>query len=209
MATLTIDKEKLIELKNKIRSEMKRRSCAYGSLESYSTSEYDFEIDPITGEPVLHDFGEKVINLALKINDIYIDEEKNITFANINQYGDYCDINFIEKIEKTLDTWEQETMKGNVSSCRGQCTGLCAGSCSSECGGCTGSCTGCSGTCTTTCGKSCVGGCGTGCTSSCGTTCAGGCIASCKSGCSGECESSCARKCETSCTSTCINDCDG
>jgi hypothetical protein len=103
---LTIDKDKLLELKRRIKAEMQRRSCTYGSLSEYAGTEYDFTNEPKSGDLVYADYGEKVINLALKINDIYIDEANNITFANISQTGDYCDIDFVDKIDSALTTWE-------------------------------------------------------------------------------------------------------
>ena len=116
---LTIDKDKLLELKEKIKAEMARRSCSYGSLSEYAGTDYDFTNEPELDELVYADFGSKTINLALKINDIYIDEEKAITFSNVNQTGDYCDVDFIEKISNKIDQWSQENEDSSVTSCRG------------------------------------------------------------------------------------------
>ncbi len=171
---LTIDKDKLLELKEKIKAEMARRNCSYGSLSEYAGTDYDFTNEPELDELVYADFGSKTINLALKINDVYIDEEKAITFSNVNQTGDYCDVDFIEKIGEALSSWESEETTSATTSCRGQCTGLCAGSCFSTCvSGCTGTGSGKSGN-NNACG-SCTGNCSYACLYDCGTNCKNSC----------------------------------
>lgn len=184
-----ITPEELIQLREKVEKEMKRR-CYYGSLTSFSDDAWKFDIPPASGEEVLEEHGKKVIEPILQIKDygdLNIEDMKK---------GGVIPESFDSPLLDEIDELSKESITGDKTSCRGACTGLCIGTCGSGCSGCTATCGGtCESNCTKTCGTSC---------GSCSSTCTGGCHSSCnttcKSGCTG---------CKSSCTTTCGSNCYG
>lgn len=150
--------DEMNQLKSKVKNEMARRS-EYGSLASFSDSNYDFSTPPSRGGVIKEEQGKKTVNLILQIKD-----KGDLKFAN---QGEVIPSSVDSSLLGYLDELAVEPMEGNQSSCRGACTGLCLGTCSGGCNGCTGTCSGgCSG----------CQGCG-GCTDACNgcTSCAGQC----------------------------------
>lgn len=160
-----ITAEKVIELKAKIKAEMLRRD-GHGSLASYGDSNYDFITNPVIGELIKAEHGQKTVDLLLKIEDY-----GDLTLSNQNSV---IPSSFTEELLTEVDRLAGETKTGldtETSSCRGDCTGLCVGSCIGQCNGCTG------------------------CTASCGTGCASGCYSNCKGSCNVDCTSGCFSQC--------------
>ena len=207
---ITISSSKLIELKERIKAEMARRSYQYGSLFEFANTNYDFDKTPTVGADVGYDYGEKTINLALKINDID-------GLANIDEPYDFMNADFINLISDKLDVWETEELEQATTGCRGQCTGLCAGSCGGNCSSCSNTCSGtcyssCTGNCMTTCtgcDSGCYGGCKASCYDSCSSLCSSGCSEACAGECVGGCYGECSSWCTGSCSGTCGSGCSG
>lgn len=184
-----ITPEELIALRNKVETEMKRR-CYYGSLTGFSGSDYTFTTTPKSGEGILVEHGEKVIEPLLQIKDY-----GDLSIDGIKK-GEVIPESFDSSLSDLVDKYSKETLTGNSTSCRGACTGLCIGTCGSGCSGCTAACGGtCESSCSKTCGTSC-GNCSSSCTGGCYTTC----NSTCQSGCTG---------CKSACTTTCGSNCTG
>lgn len=202
-----ISRSDLVTLKSKIKSEMLRRngfgsssklwtpSTAFGSMSEYGGSEYDFTHSPLKGEKIHKEYGEKTVDLLLKVRDY-----DNLTSTKegeaiptgfnsdlIMEVKRLAEEQFTGETETTVAARKSagETSIGavEVSSCKGACSGLCVGSC-------IGMCNGCYSTCTASCGSGCESGskvdtytpslC-----KACTSQCQGGCKASCGSSCTG------------------------
>lgn len=148
--------EQIIEIKAKLKAELKRRNLndstsSFGSVSEFAGEEYDFTTVPKKDSQILQEQGEKTINLLYRITDNEVceyvqDEGKIPSDVNFSSLSSYIDNLATEKIEDTF------------SHCRGACTGLCFGSCIGMCNGCSGKCdTGCVG-CVATCGTGCASG---------------------------------------------------
>lgn len=160
-----ITAEKVIELKAKIKAEMLRRD-GHGSLATYGDSTYDFTTNPVIGELIKAEHGQKTVDLLLKIED-YGD-------LTLSDQHSVIPSSFTEELLAEVDRLARETKTGldtETSSCRGDCTGLCVGSCIGQCNGCTG--------CTASCGTGCASGCYSNCTGSCNADCTSGCFSAC------------------------------
>lgn len=143
----------LVELKNAIRSEMARRD-GYGSLKEYTGTNYEFSKNPAIGDKIKPEYGQKTIDLVLRIcdyGDLKLVKEDDPIPNSFNR-GLIDFVNSLAGEQKTGDPNEH-------SSCRSYCTGLCAGSCYGLCNGCT--------NCTASCGTGCETGCNGGCTGGC------------------------------------------
>lgn len=151
-------------VKAAIKAEMLRRN-GYGSLAAYGGSSYDFSQAPAVGQKTKPEYGEKTIDLLLKICD-YKDLRLTRADEPIPTAFNKGLLDFITKLSKEESTGESAATVANLfpdrrpetSSCRGNCTGLCVGNCTNHCNGCT----------------SCTASCGTGCASGCNTNCKGG-----------------------------------
>ena len=146
-----ITAEKLIELKNKVKTEIDRRSY-YGSDTISKFSSQTFETTPKQGEPILAEQGKKIIEPLLNICD-----KGDLNLDKLEK-GEKIPSSFNEDLISYVDTLSKESTTASTSSCRGACTGLCVGTCGSSCGGCSSSCgSSCEGSCSKTCGSSCGG----------------------------------------------------
>jgi hypothetical protein len=131
----------LLNLRNKVKTEMNRRT-GYGSTVGYGASTYDFtassngNISPNemrkTIEPLL-----AVKDLGKGYNKIPVTSDSAV------------DISVADAFVSTLST---ESIVSSTGSCRSACSGLCHGTCIGTCNGCQGQCnagcqgcTGCSG----------------------------------------------------------------
>lgn len=185
----------LANIKASIKAELLRRD-GFGSVAEFGGSAYDLSKLPTIGEKMRPEYGEKTIDLLLKICDY---KDLNLTKVN-NPVPRAFNTELIDFINNTLSkevkTGESEstvknlypTRKAEASSCRGACTGLCVGSCIGQCNGCT----------------NCTSSCGTGCSNGCNSTCSGGCNTSCNAGCSSTCTSGCNTTCSSGCNTTCL-----
>lgn len=135
---MSMTAEQVIELKEKLKSELARRN-GLGSVEQYASKEYDFNQIPKEGQPITADQGKKIIDLLLQICD-YKDLRYVVRGDTIPEAFDTELLDLVDKLSKEEMTGELDEQ----SSCRGMCTGLCAGSCIKSCNGCSG-CTGTSG----------------------------------------------------------------
>lgn len=149
--------QQLITLKGKIKNELLRRnglgptsgkkwtpSSAFGSVEAYGSSVYDFNETPTKDGRITVDQGQKTVDLLLKIGN----------------YGDLDPVDSTKPIPKSLNAELIEHVAELAShqftgdetesqDCNAACTGLCVGSC-------IGMCNGCLGTCSATCGTGCA-----------------------------------------------------
>lgn len=172
-----ITRTQLVTLKAKVKAEMKRRNGlgpasgatwtppkAYGSLADYGGTAYDFTHAPAKDGKIYPEYGQKTINLLLKIGphgDLAPAEDGKPIPKSFN--ADL--LTYTDALAKEAFTGETEetiaarraagenvsSLKRETSSCNAACTGLCVGSC-------IGLCNGCSTTCTATCGTGCNGG---------------------------------------------------
>ncbi len=213
----------LIELRNRLRNEMLRRSgkdhdgnLTYedrltnfnGSLDT-NASDMEFVNEPSTDSLIEVDHGRQVIDTLLNIRDLG-DLYHTIYGAKIPDDFDY------DKIIAFIDKLEKEPYDGSYSSCRSSCTGLCVGMCGNTCDSmCNTTCTGCTNTCADGCGKACTG-CTDTCGASCGEKCSNGCTGT-ESSCNGSCTNGCTGcggQCSgctgcQGCTNACVNGCRG
>lgn len=174
-----------ISIKARVKAECARRKYN-GSVESYSTSSYDYTVQPTErGIPTPEHFNKIIIPMNAMVD----------TGFNQTQKG-YLERDFSSVVSK-LATLESIEIDAAVSGCKSSCTGLCQGTCTGTCtGGCTGNCTGnCGGNCTSGCTSNCGGNCAGGCTGGCGNAC----NRACSIGCSGSCSGGCSKLCQGSC----------
>lgn len=170
----------LKELKAAIKAEMQRRN-GFGSLAEYGTSTYDFTVTPVKDGKIRPEYGQKTIDLMLKIKD-YPGLKLVVADDPIPDAFNAGLINEVKKLANEKKTGESAKTVANLypsreaetSSCRGACTGLCVGTCIGNCNGCT--------NCTASCGTGCASGCNSTCKSGCNTTCSAGCYTTCKGG---------------------------
>lgn len=163
----------LAAMKAAIKNELSRRN-GFGSVAQYAGAQYDLSKQPSIGEKIRPEYGQKTIDLLLRICDygdlrkVQLDDPIPKSFSpKLTNYVNTV----LAKEQKTGHTRETIALLQAVgsgsglvpesSSCRGDCTGLCVGSCIGCCNGC----------------SSCAASCGTGCASGCNTTCKGGCWA--------------------------------
>ena len=108
--------DEILNLKARIDTELVRRSYN-GSLSNYANSDYNFEINPSSNNPIYMEQGQKIMEQILQINDIgdlyYEDMKPNTMIPNSFDY---------EPIDKVLAKYEKETLSQNSTSCRGACT---------------------------------------------------------------------------------------
>lgn len=189
-----------INLKNRIKNEVKRRNKV-GSVEAYGSPSYDYVETPSQFETIKTEHMSKITECVGAINDT------NVNRSSVN--GDT--ITKLAVIDAEITRFEAAPIVGDNSGCRASCTGLCTTSCSGTCtsgcsGGCTGTCSGCSGGCSGSCSggcSGCGGSCGYGCSAACASYCGGTCTGGefCSGGCSGCC-TGCSSSCASSCSSS-------
>lgn len=170
MSIINVSAARFNNLKARLKEVFKKRKY-YGDLSKFSTTDYDFTINPKTGDIILSDQGAKVINLILTVNDI--NELKKIE-------NDNYILRDITAIETLVTKLEGQTMPSPVNLCRAGCMGICITHCSTECiGSCNTSCS--SSLCSVGCSNACV----TACSSCSGTCISAGCRSDCKDDCMG------------------------
>lgn len=187
--------EEFINLKNRIKAEVKRRKYV-GSVEAYGNSTYDYEKTPSVNEIIELEHISKISECVGAINDT------NIKRTHVN--GDT--VVQLAVMDAEITKFESATTTGSNSGCKASCTGMCTTSCSGTCtSGCSGTCSGCSG-----CGGACSYGCSGGC-SGCGGACSSGCSGGCSGNCSGSCGSYCGGTCSGAefCSGGCSGCCTG
>jgi len=141
----------LNDMKKALKAELARRS-GFGSMSKYAGSSYDFSVTPAKGGKILPEYGEKTVDLLLKIEDF-----KDL---KLTKDGQVIPTAFSTAMTTEIARLAKEDFTGSTSeksSCRGDCSGLCVGTCIGQCNGCQ-SCSGCSG-CAASCGTGCASGC--------------------------------------------------
>lgn len=177
-------------LKSVIDKEIERRSQpnSKGSMEAYTTVQYQYNDKPALGVPIKD---EHIYKITIPLDAV---NNGSITPKN----GGYINAAYIinaTTVASNLASKDVNASKKNTG-CNANCTGLCYSGCYTVCGGsCTGDCSGyctgsCSGDCDTGCEGDCSGGCKDTCTDSC-TSCSGhcgdnACQATCYLSCSGK-----------------------
>lgn len=170
----------LAPIKAALKAELLRRD-GNGSVAQFGDSAYDFSHNPYIGEKIRPEYGQKTIDLLLKIEDykdlrlVKVDDPIPKAF-NSELLTEIARLAAEQKTGESAKTVANlyPSRKPETSSCRSVCTGLCVGTCASKCNGCT-SCTAACGTgCASGCNTACKGGCNTGCNTGCSTTCTGG-----------------------------------
>lgn len=175
-------------LKSVVDKEIERRSQpnSKGSMEAYTTVQYQYNDKPALGVPIKD---EHIYKITIPLDAV---NNGSITPKN----GGYINAAYIINATTVASKLASKDVKAGRKNtgCNANCTGLCYGGCYTVCGG---SCTGdCSGTCT----GSCSGGCDTGCEGDCSGGCKDTCTASCTS-CSGHCgDNACQATCYLSCS---------
>jgi hypothetical protein len=171
-----ISRSELSTLKTKLKAEMLRRnglgasdrlytpSAAFGSMAPYGGAAYDFVNTPTKDGKIHAEYGQKTVDLLLKIKQY--DGLEPTAEGNPIPKGFNSDlITIVDNLAKekfsgeTAATIAKRKAAGEnvlgltpeTSSCNGACSGLCVGSC-------IGQCNGCYNTCTATCGTGCNGG---------------------------------------------------
>lgn len=130
---MSLSASQVIELKTKLKAELKRRN-GLGSVAHLASAKYDFIETPEDGRPITADQGKKIIDLLIQIRDY-----KDLKFVI---QGDTLPEAFDEELLTLVDELASEKRTGEPdehSSCNGMCTGLCVGSCIGMCNGSTGS----------------------------------------------------------------------
>lgn len=177
-------------LKSVVDKEIERRSQpnSKGSMEAYTTVQYQYNDKPALGVPIKD---EHIYKITIPLDAV---NNGSITPKN----GGYINAAYIinaTTVASNLASKDVNASKKNTG-CNANCTGLCYSGCYTVCGGsCTGDCRGyctgsCSGDCDTGCEGDCSGGCKDTCTDSC-TSCSGhcgdnACQATCYLSCSGK-----------------------
>lgn len=192
-------------LKNLVNSEIGRRGKAegtgqnqsYGSLSSYSGSDYQYTTTPAAGVKILREHITKITQPLDAVTG------GGLTPGN----GAAVTASTLTTAASKVATLSGKGVTSSDTGCKSSCSGLCSSGCYNGCkttctGSCVGNCTGtcselCSGGCDVTCDRSCAGGCYGGCDGSC-SGCSGDCGSGCDSSCSGTCDG-----CNITCTSSC------
>ena len=208
--------QQMKELKAAVKKEVLRRNANAGSLASYGSKEWDFDVEPTKGNITLASQGKKVLEPLLAISD-WESEKYGIAHhaVGIPKAGGIYPPDF--SYEAGIFTWVnklgEESMTGSYSSCRTQCSGLCSGTCGdtssqgSTYWGCLNSC---GSGCATGCTNHCSGGCGLACDYACSSVCFNTCDDQCTGYCtgtSGPGTSHCTGSCSTVCTGGCSGSC--
>ena len=175
-------------LKSVVDKEIERRSQpnSKGSMEAYTTVQYQYNDKPALGVPIKD---EHIYKITIPLDAV---NNGSITPKN----GGYINAAYIinaTTVASNLASKDVNASKKNTG-CNANCTGLCYSGCYTVCGG---SCTGdCRGYCT----GSCSGDCDTGCEGDCSGSCKDTCTDSCTS-CSGHCgDNACQATCYLSCS---------
>ncbi len=175
-------------LKSVVDKEIERRSQpnSKGSMEAYTTVQYQYNDKPALGVPIKD---EHIYKITIPLDAV---NNGSITPKN----GGYINAAYIinaTTVASNLASKDVNASKKNTG-CNANCTGLCYSGCYTVCGG---SCTGdCRGYCT----GSCSGGCDTGCEGDCSGNCKDTCKDMCTS-CSGHCgDDACQATCYLSCS---------
>ena len=170
-----IKRNELVTLKRRIKAEMQRRnglgpsnrfwmpSQPFGSMTEFADSRYDFLHTPMRDAKIYSEYGEKTVDLLLKIrnyNDLQPTQEgvPIPTGFNSGLLQKARNLSSEGFTGETVVTAAARRAAGEMSvpvvessSCAGACSGLCVGSC-------IGMSNGCLNTCTAACGTSCAGG---------------------------------------------------
>ena len=161
---MALTAEQVVELKKKLKKELARRN-GNGSVAEFSGPLYDFNTQPVVGEPIKMEHGKKIIDLLLQICD-YKDLRYVVKGDVIPEAFDTELLDLIDKLSAEQCTGLIPELvdkyfpgeKAETSSCNGACTGLCVGSCIGHCNGCVG-CAGCGSSCGNDCSANCAAGC--------------------------------------------------
>lgn len=175
-------------LKSVVDKEIERRSQpnSKGSMEAYTTVQYQYNDKPALGVPIKD---EHIYKITIPLDAV---NNGSITPKN----GGYINAAYIinaTTVASNLASKDVNASKKNTG-CNANCTGLCYSGCYTVCGG------GCTGDCSGYCAESCSGDCDTGCEGDCSGGCKDGCTASCTS-CTGHCgDNACQATCYLSCS---------
>lgn len=186
-----------ISLKARVKAEMLRRKYR-GTLVSYGSSAYDYDVVPTEGGVVLP---EHVNKIAIPLNAI------NNTGISEVASGDV--IKAIDALDTFLTTAEGYKVTSSTTDCKSSCSGLCVTGCGSGCKGCSG-CSGCGNACSSGCGSACSNSCeADNCDTGCKNTCYNYCLQTCKGECSTTCSGACSSGCKGTCVGGCLTTCSG
>jgi len=187
-----------INLKNRVKEEMKRRKYI-GSLTAYAGSSYDYTIVPASGVSIAAEHQAKIVTPMRAVNGTTV----GTTAASRGNAAVS-----ISNLDTILTKFESKALTPGSTDCASSCSGLCHTECGNTCKGCSGTCEGsCKDTCTGSCTGDCTGDCSGTCTG-CSGSCSGGCTScsgTCSGGCSGSCSGGCS-SCSGSCSGGCTND---
>lgn len=170
-----IKRQELVTLKSRIKAEMQRRnglgpsnrfwtpSQPFGSMTEFADSRYDFVHTPMKDTKIYSEYGEKTVDLLLKIRNYDglqptqdgVPISAGFNSGLLQRAKDLSSEGFTGETAATVaarrSAGETSVPAVESSSCVGACSGLCVGSC-------IGMCNGCLNTCTAACGTSCAGG---------------------------------------------------
>lgn len=186
-----------INLKNRVKEEMKRRKYT-GSLTAYAGSAYDYTTTPARGVSIAAEHQEKIVTPMRAINSTKLDSITTASSGNA--------VVSISNLDTILDGFESRSLAPGSSDCGVACSGLCHTGCGNTCSGCSGYCEdNCANSCYIDCSSSCSGGCSGLCQGSC-KTCSENCNGNCYKQCANNCDQSCVGSCKTSCGNTVSKD---
>lgn len=161
-----LTRSELIAVKKKITAEMLRRNGKgssdrlytpdppFGSMEKYGGPEYEFTHTPSKDGKIYSEYGEKTVDLLLKIKD-YEGLEPTKEGEPIPKGFNSNLITIVDELSKEKFTGETAAtiaarkaagevvtgMEPESSSCKSACSGGCVGSCIGQCNGCLHTCT--------------------------------------------------------------------
>mgnify|MGYP004453836539 CR=1 FL=1 len=171
-----ISRDRLLTAKAALKKELLRRngigpdnrlwtpSAPFGSLTEFGSSKYDFTHTPTKDQKIYSEYGQKTVDLLLKIKD-YEDLDPTVEGNPIPKGFNDGLIDKVTALSKEEFSGETEAtiaarkaagestanLKPEASSCKTMCSGMCVGSC-------IGFCNGCNKTCTSNCGTGCANG---------------------------------------------------
>lgn len=171
-----------IDLKNRVREEMKRRKYT-GSLTAYAGSAYDYTTTPAQGVSIAAEHQEKIVTPMRAINSTKLDSITTASSGNA--------VVSLSNLDTILSGFENRSLAPGSSDCGVACSGLCHTRCDNTCSGCRNGCE-----------DNCANSCYADCTGTCDNTCK-----SCSANCGGVCSNTCNNGCYMSCTKVCAGDC--
>ena len=144
--------QEFVNLKNRVRNEMRRRN-GYGSMVSYADAKYDFKNSALPNTLLRLEYMTQNHIPLRAVSTSQLPENIKLVITESDMAA----------MEAKITAYESQPREARThNDCDALCSGMCVTQCTTTCSGsCTGTCSGsCSGSCSGGCSGGCYGGCG-------------------------------------------------